>query len=161
MPLQMRLSESDNRKYSPDRDLAYCTPHLIHRAMKGLDPDTQEPWVTAYLKEQNIDTDALVQGAEVLANYFNKALLDPQFKHPYEALESVGFFNLPQPVQTIICAKLGQVLISASFSSIRDVTRGPGEPSFDTKMIADVAEEFQSRLREPKWKRKLLKLGSK
>jgi hypothetical protein len=153
MPVQMRLSQGDDRFYSPDRDLAYCTPHLVMRAMRGLDPDNQEDWILDYLAEHKIDNDTLVKGAEVLAKYLNSTMLDPQYKQPFEALTAAGYFALPQPVQTIICAKIGQVMISAFFSCIRDVTRTPENPPMDTAAIAQVAAELQARLTEPRWRR--------
>jgi hypothetical protein len=153
MPVQMRLSPSDERFYSPDRDLAYCTPHLVLRAMQSLDPDNQEPWIKEYLAANNITNDQLVEGAASLAIYLNKTMLDPQYKEPYDALNAAGFFSLPQAVQNVICMKLGQVFVSAFFSAIRDVTRDPNDPPMDTKAIAEVAGTLIKRLSRPKKRR--------
>lgn len=114
--------------------------------MQGLDPDRQEEWVQIFLKDQKIDNDMLVRAAAVLATYMNQTMLDPQHKNPYDALNSAGFFNLPPAVQTIVCAKLGQVFMSAFFSAMRDITRDPSDPPLDTKAIAQVAADLQTRL---------------
>ncbi len=154
--INMRLTPQDPRFFSPDRDLAYCTPHLVHRAMQGLDPLKQEPWISSYLAMHSISNDALVDAAKCLAEYMNKTLLDPKYKHPFEALEAAGFFNLPMPVQIIVLAKLGQVFMSGFFTSIRDITRDPSEPPVDTTQIADQAALLQKDLTwyrsVPKWR---------
>lgn len=159
MGIQMRLSANDERFYSPDRDLAYCSPHLVHRAMLGLNPENQEHWIRAFIEENNIPPEQLVEAARALADYMNKALTDPQYKQPFEALQAVGFFNLDPKTSCIVCAKLGQVFLSAIFSSIRDVTRDPKAPPFNTKEIADAAEKLQEDVRKfrtmPRWRIRL------
>lgn len=146
MPVQMRLNASDTRLYNPDRDLAYCSPHLVHRAMLGLDPTNQEEWVLQYINKNKLNEDVLVQSAKVLASYMNEAMLDPKYSHPFQALKSVGFFDLPKEAQVLVCAKIGQVFLSAIFSSIRDVTRNPTEPPINARKMADIAEDFQKQL---------------
>lgn len=160
--IQMRLNAQDPRFFSPDRDLAYCTPHLIHRALKGLDPNNQEHWIASYLKEKGLTNDDLVSGAFVIAKYMNNTLLDPTYNTPFAALVAAGFFDLPQAVQTILLAKIGQVFMSAFFTSIRDVTRNPNEPNADIKAIAEQAEQLNKDITRYKnmsvWMRWLTKL---
>jgi hypothetical protein len=155
MPINMRLTPTDPRFFSPDRDLAYCAPHLVHRVFTGFDPENQEPWIRAYLKQNKIPLDDLTRAAEVVATYMNVTLLDPQYKEPYDALEAAGFFMLDPKVQHIVCAKLGQVFLSSIFPSIRDVTRDPSAPPFNTKHIADAAARCVERMRayqaRPRW----------
>lgn len=148
MPLQMYIPpDKVTRLYNPDRDLAYCTPPLIARAIRGLDPDRQEPWVKYFLDSEHITPDDLVEGARVMAEYTSNTLCDPQYKQPFEALEAAGFFRLPEAVQHIICAKLGQVFLSAFFVSIRDVTRDPKNPPMDKADMDAAARELQERVR--------------
>lgn len=146
MPVQMRLNPSDDRFYSPDRDLAYCAPHLIHRAMCGLDYEAQEPWIRAYLADHNISNDALADAARAIATYMNHALMDPAHKEPFFALEAAGFFKLDPKVQHVVLAKMGQILLSASFTCIRDVTRQPNDPPFKTTEIADAAADLSDKI---------------
>lgn len=150
MPIQMRLSQNDNRMYSPDRDLAYCAPHLIHHAISGLDPEYQEPWVKAYIEDNNITDDLLVSAAEVAAKYLNETLTDPKHVTPYDALTTAGLFELPPAVQTLLLAKLGQIFLQAVFPSIRDVTRNPADPPYDTKQIAEIAARTVANIKAPR-----------
>ncbi len=156
MPIQMRLSPNDDRFYSPDRDLAYCSPHLIHRALLGLDPEKQEPWVTQFIYENGVSNDELLKAGVCLAEYMNKSLADPVNKDPYEALQAAGFFNLSAETQCIVCAKIGQVFLSAIFTSLRDIIRDPKDLPYDTKSIADVAGVFLKRLSYKPLYRRLL-----
>lgn len=147
MPLQMRIpANANDRLYNPDRDLAYCMPHLIMRAFLGLDPDRQEPWIADFCKSQGITNEDLVKGVEAYTKYLNNTVLDPQFNQPFEALAEAGFFALPSAVQLIICAKLGQVVTSAFFPAIRDVTRDPESPPFDRKSIDRCVTEVSQRM---------------
>lgn len=157
--INMRMTPQDPRFFSPDRDLAYCTPHLVHRAVLGLDPEHQEPWIKKFLAAQNITSESLIDGARILAEYMNKALLDPKYKHPYEALLASGFFDLPDEVQVVILAKIGQVFLSGFFTAIRDVLRDPNDPPASLQKIADAATTLQESAAKyraaPAWRKYL------
>lgn len=146
MPVQMRLSKADDRLYSPDRDLAHCSVHLLHNACQGLDPTNQEPWIKDYLKANNVTDEDLGKAADVLAKYFNKAMLDPKNDQPFDALKAAGFFELPQAVQTIVCAKVGQTFMCAIFPSVRDVTASPDNPPFSVLTLAEAAEKVNKKI---------------
>ncbi len=148
LSIQMRVSADDSRFYSPDRDLAYCSPHLIHRALAGLDPDKQEAWISDYLLLNSIDQEHLVEAAKCLADYANTTMLDPNYDSPYAALTASGFFNLRKEVQVIVLSKLGQVFLSAFFSCARDVTRDPKDPPIDLKLISEQAQTLVNKLAE-------------
>lgn len=142
MPIQMRLSETDSRRYSPDRDLAYCGPHLVNAALLGLEIGNQDKWIVDFLKNNNVQDEFLAAAGKTIAEYMNKALANPEYKTPFESLTAVGFFALPPEVQTIVCAKLGQALLCALFTCVRDVIRDPNEPYFDAKAIGAAAEKL-------------------
>lgn len=165
MPVQMRLSPNDNRLYSPDRDLAYCTPHLVHRALLGLDPENHEPWVKAFLEKESVTNEQLCEAGMVMARYLNIMSIDPQYKQPVEALEAAGFFLLPGAVQTLVCAKMGQAFLSAAFLSVRDVMKTPNDPPFDKAMInkavADLILKIQFPDKPTTWFQKLRDWWSK
>ncbi len=155
--MQMNI---DGRHYNPDRDLAYCSAHLVNRAMLGLDPEKQEPWVANYLKSQNLTNEDLVKAAEALAKYMNNTILDPEYKEPLDALTAAGFFDLPEAVQTITLAKIGQVYMSLFFTAIRDVTRDPYEEKPATvKSMTQIADAFMHKVyvkrAMPQWRRTL------
>ena len=153
----MRMSPHDERFFSPDRDLAYCTPHLVYRAMVGLDPGKRESWIDSYLQKNNISEEELAKGAECLADYLNRSVLDPQYKQPFEALEASKFFDVAFDVQTLILAKIGQVYMSGFFTSIRDVTRTPDKPAADMTKLSEEAKrlvEFSAWFNSiPKWRK--------
>jgi hypothetical protein len=127
-------------------------------AFRGLDPDVQEPWVKQYLRDNGIADEQLVIGAEVFAKYLNSSMLDPQYKQPYEALQAVGFFDLPQAVQLLIAARLGQTLMSMFFCSIRDVIKGPEDFVLDKEAINKIVADTQQKIhkRQTSWWRRIL-----
>jgi hypothetical protein len=147
LPVQFRLSASDERFYSPDRDLAYCASNLIKRAIVGLDPDKQEPWVVKSIQDNNISLESLSDAAKALATYINNTLTDPQYKQPLDSLEAAGFFKLPLPVQQLVCAKVGQVFLSAIFPSIRDVIRDPHKPAYKIEDLGAIAACTADKIR--------------
>lgn len=158
--VQMRMNAQDPRFYSPDRDIAHCSYNLIGKAITGLDPEKQEPWIRTFLEANKLTTDDLAKGAEVVAKYMNDTMLDPEHKEPLDALAKAGFFDLPESVQTIVLAKIGQVYIATFFTAIRDVTRDPDEDKPATvKNMTKVAEDFMHKIyvkrAMPQWRRTL------
>lgn len=141
MGIQARLSATDSRLYTPDRDLAYCTQHLVHSAICALDEDKQDEWLKSFAEKYDISQDDLGFTAVALAEYFNKTLKDPSYKQPLDALTAAKFFEATHEAQHLACASIGRVLICAAFTAVRDVTKDPSEPSICSKEIADAANE--------------------
>jgi len=148
MGLQMRISPQDGRWYSPDRDLAYCMHHLAGRAVAGLDLGRREPWVQRFIDSRGITEDQLCEAAAAYARYLNGALFEPAHAQPFSALEAAGFFNLPEDVQTLFLAKLGQVFTSAFFVSARDVTNDPSQPPVDKRAMSDAVSAMEIAVKE-------------
>lgn len=145
MSVQMRFP--DGRLYSPSRDLAYCFHSLAARAIRGLDPDHREPWVKEYIANNSITDEQLCAAAQTYAKYINTTLFDPSYTDPFAALTAAGFFDLPQAVQILICAKLGQVVSSAFFVSARDVTADASKPPVDKSTMAKAVARFEAAVR--------------
>lgn len=157
MPLQLRQTNGDGRLFSPDRDLAYCTPHLVFRALRGLDPDNQEAWILGYLAKEYVTNDELVQVAKAVAEYMNKAVFDPAYTEPYAALKASGFFDVRMAAQMAVCAKIGQVFLSAFFVSIRDATNDHEKPPLNMKLFRQEADKLLADLQKhsrPPWYRR-------
>lgn len=141
MGLQLHVKNNHDRLYNPDRDLAYCGPHILHRAMLGLDSDKQEEWIKQVITDNKITDDELEAAARIIAEYMN-AVRNTQFVAPVEALTSLGFFELRGIVQTVVCAKIGQITLSLLFTSMRDADRGPHEEPYDVVQIIEDIEAF-------------------
>jgi len=122
--------------------------------MRGLDRGAWEPWYKDYLDHFGVSEDELGRGAEVLAEYLNAASRQVEENRPEDTLERVGFFDLPAPVQFVIQAKLGQMLLAAYFQGIREVTHLNEEPPLDIRRIVKQAEEtayYMSMHRALRW----------
>lgn len=138
--LQARPKGTNDPFYGPHRDVAYMFPHLALAAMKGLDTGNWQPWYDTWLKLHGITEEQLGEGARRLALFCNSCTEEVDDQSAEHVLERVGFFDLPDPVQFVIQAKLGQLLLGAFFMSIREVTHLGEAPPMDLKAIVDGSE---------------------
>lgn len=143
----MRLSKDDARFYNADRDLAYCCPHLMFRAVAGLDKERQEEWVQQYVAQHLVSDAELLDVAKSMSDYLNATALDPTNQQPFDALTAAGFFKLRPSVQTLMLAKLGQVFLSAIFPSIRDTVRDPQTPPLGADKMIEAVHSLETSLR--------------
>lgn len=138
--LQIRPKGTNDPFYGPHRDLAYLFPHIAYAAMQGLDAGAWQPWYKEWLNHNGVTEEQLGEGARVLA-LFCKCCTAKIDEHSAEdVLERVGFFDLPRPVQFVIQAKLGQIMLGAFFASIREVTYLGEQPPIDLKAITDAGK---------------------
>jgi hypothetical protein len=72
-------------------------------------------------------------------------------------LEHVGYFDLPKPVQFVISAKLGQMLMGAYFRSIREVTHADEAPPMDVKAVLDAGVETAHYMSMGRFRRALVR----
>ena len=66
-----------------------------------------------------------MQGADKLAQALNKIVTATD---PPTAMDETGFSSLPHPVQLAIYCKLGQVLLAAVWSGVKDVSKPDSDP---------------------------------
>jgi hypothetical protein len=139
--LQARPKGTNDPFYAPHRDVAYLFPHLCAAAMRGLDAGNWEPWYKDWLDHHGLTEDDLGDGAAKLARFTNCAAAFAEHQMAPQVLEYVGYFDLPKPVQFVIYAKLGQMLMGAYFRGIREVTHEGEAPPLDLKGIVDASTE--------------------
>jgi hypothetical protein len=138
--LQARPKGTNDPFYAPHRDVAYMFPHLALAAMRGLDAGNWLPWYKEYLNHHGVTEDMLGEGARALALFCNGCTDEVEDTAAEHVLERSGFFALPKPVQFVIQAKLGQLLLGAYFMSIREVTHQGEAPPLDMLSIVKGAE---------------------
>lgn len=113
--------------YSPQRDLSVIGPHLIKAAMHAMDPEFWEPWLKQFLDEQGISyQDILDSNApSLLAKAMNEIV---RLKDPPTAMKEVGFDELPAVYQMLFYSRLGQILLSAIWAGVKDISRPEDAP---------------------------------
>lgn len=130
--------------YAPERDLAHVGVKLIHAAMHALDDQYQEPWFKDFMRKYDVQVNELGKGAQLLASALNHVI---SVKDPVTALQIVGFDKLPPPVQMALYCKMGQVLLSATWSGIKDVKMANSLPPMSVKDLLDDAELWLQHFR--------------
>lgn len=148
MPLQMRPGSpgrppSDERYYSPDRDIAWCFQPLAAAAVNGMRRDHWEPWYGEYLAATGTTEQDVARACMAMCKA-STSFLDTKITEPAQALEAAGFFATPKPAQLAVAAKLGQVMLGAFFTAIRDVHQVGQKPinQSDMDYLVQAAERF-------------------
>jgi hypothetical protein len=137
--------------YSPQRDLANLGPHLVRMAAFSLDSIRKhDPELQAWLDAQGVTEDQLCAAAQQLARAL---LLLQQQKHHHQALADIGFDAAPFAVRMALFAKMGQCLLAAIWSSVKDqTTRRQAVPTTLADVVhftEDVLAKHRETLRIP------------
>lgn len=137
---QFRPKNGDDRMYNPDRDLAWCYPSLIKAAIQGLDDGKIGVWYGDYLKAKGVTPDDLRQVVKTLSDSFQYFVNDESVNSPEDALRKSGFLAVNPAAQLVLMARIGQVMLGAFFSGIRDVTEMdlPPHPQIEGDLAAFV-----------------------
>ena len=129
MPLQWRRKEpragGRDMFYTIERDLAYIGPDLVRAAMYALDEQYYEEWFKQFFVEHGLTEEDLI----VAVRKFSPAFADIiKTTDPPAALAASGFSELPYPAQLAFYCKLGQVLLAAVWSGVKDVAKPESDP---------------------------------
>jgi len=131
--------------YSPNRDVAHCTPFYLLRAIWGMEEAHREPWFENYLIYSGITDEEVGQAAVAAARYVEIVTECPEVANSYEALKMAGFFALPSACQVILMAKLGQLFFTGYFLAKRQAVGQTRDEVFDASCVEKLvqAAEYQ------------------
>lgn len=137
--------------YAPHRDVAYIYRSICAHAFKGLEEANWEDWYGDYLRNAKITEEELGEGCRLLAEAHNHFTGDASIETANQALERVGFYDLPYPVIITIFARLGMVLVGTFFMGLRDVTMAGADPNehCGVEEIVQHGREIAERLTKP------------
>jgi len=125
--------------YCPERDIAHNGPFLIRSALMALDEQFHEPWFKQYLSEHNVTLEQLWEAARLMCRTLRYVLQEHDIG---SALELSGFAALPAQLQVSIYTRLGQMLLAAIFSGIKDVNRPDSDPPLSIEELCCACEEI-------------------
>jgi hypothetical protein len=112
--------------------------------MHALDERYYEDWFKEFFTEAGLSEEHLVYGAEKFAQAFNKIVSSSD---PPAAMDEAGFSSLPHPVQLAIYCKLGQVLLAAVWSGVKDVSKPDSDPPVTIEELLEdvcsIADKFR------------------
>lgn len=131
--------------YAPFRDIANNFVGLVRLAINQLDENHY--LVQKYLVDNGITEDQLGEAAKCVAEWINQCM-NVKCETPGAALDNSGFMNLPVPVQLVITAKIGEIVMSFYWSVIRDaLMAGEKQAGLDELMFTTekVCSKFRDR----------------
>lgn len=151
MGMQMRPQGGDPRFYAPNRDIAYCFPQMMRKALAALDDEeNRPPWIAEYLEYTGTTQDDICAAAKAMADGIAHFVdVDkPPPETPQASLEESGFFESPPAAQLVISARLGQVFTGLFFTAVRDITpQGMESPvSADMATMVQEAAELTQKI---------------
>jgi hypothetical protein len=128
--------------YNPERDFALVGVDLIRAAMSALEAQFHEPWFKQFMNTYSLTEADFAQAARPFAQAVSRVVDAP---NPTEALQDSGFSDLPAPVQMAIYCKLGQVLLAAVWSGVKDVSKPESDPPLSVLEFIDDVEEMVAK----------------
>lgn len=108
--------------YSPQRDLAYMYPHAMREAVAGLDQAHWQDYFRPWLEAAGVTEEDLGNAVGKLMDAHALFIGDETITQPADALDRVGFFDLPHAARIMLFERLGEVMMGGFFIAIRDVT---------------------------------------
>lgn len=139
-------------KYNPERDFAYITGTLLKAAIENLDPKALTTEQRYWYAQNNITDAEIVAVVDSLSkaqNDFVKAY-DP-VSSLEDALRRHRFYDVRYQVRQILFAAIGEIVCSAWFKAVREVSNvGMESPAqSDMSRFASAARDFCKRLGAP------------
>ncbi len=153
MSLQARMSESDQRLYNPNRDVAHCFGDMVREVAARLE-DERWPIVKDVLEKYNVTQDQLGQACEAFCNFVSSSMDTPK-ERMNEALARCGWFNVPDSAQLAYMAYLGTVVSGYFYAGIREATLDGVGPAQSLKDLRDAGSRSAKAMTRSVLARKL------
>lgn len=129
--------------YSPERDLAYIGPPMIHRSLEFLEktPETFRA-LKDFIDTEGLSEEEIVEGVKAYAKLCAEVI---DQKDPATAMAETGFDQVPPKVQMVLLACLGFMALGAIWSGVKDVNVPGAEPPAE---MSELLEQAVISLRE-------------
>lgn len=133
------LGHTDKRRYNPARDIAYCWPNIMKSAMDRVSKGSALPWLIKRAIDNRITDEQLIMVAQSLANYMalcNKP--DDSSAGVHDTMEKSGLFKCDDTAKMLVYAALGETMMAAFYSAIRDVLVEDEPSPLNDKRLAEM-----------------------
>lgn len=133
------LGHADKRRYNPARDIAYCWPNIMKSAMDRVSKGSATPWLIKRAIDNRITDEQLIKVAQSLASYM--AMCNKPEDSPvgvYDTMEKSGLFGCDDAAKMLVYAALGETMMAAFHSAIRDVLVEDEPSPLNDKRLADL-----------------------
>lgn len=133
------LGHTDRRRYNPARDIAYCWPNIMKSAMDRVSTGSALPWLIKAAGDNHVTDEQLIIVAQAMASYMtmcNKPDDSPNNVH--DTMEKSGLFKCDAAAKMVVYAALGETMMAAFYSAIRDVLVEDEPSPLNDKRLAEL-----------------------
>ncbi|MEM3061941.1 MAG: hypothetical protein QW303_00145 [Nitrososphaerota archaeon] len=131
--------------YSPARDLAHCGDALMMISMRTLDDAlAKNEAVKEFLIHNNIKESELMDGIDKLGLLYKKLHLGEQFN---SALHTSGFVNVAFPIKSLILMFVGDTLLRAIATAVKDVSTPETVPPVTVDQLMSEIEKVRNAIK--------------
>jgi hypothetical protein len=151
MSVNARMSQSDQRLYSPNRDLAHCFGDVMKEVAASCEDGKWDALVD--LARANKVTDEQVGEGCAALLYFIYSQSD-QRESMAQGLARCGFLDLDPVVRVILMAHLGKVILGMHWAGVKEATLGGVGPAQTYRDLRFAGRHCARLMEMPRWKRR-------
>lgn len=151
MGLQARMSEHDDRLYSPARDVAHCFADVMREAAARLE---DERWaaLAALLKKEGVTQEELGAACQAACLFVASAVDSPKEKMG-ECLARCGFWKVPEAANIGLMAIVGTVMMGYFWGGAHEATMGGKGPCLKAQDLRALGAQCHEAMTAPRWRR--------
>lgn len=149
-------TQTDDRFYSPHRDVAHNFPAVMGLLVDRLDK-AQWPEMHRYLVLSKVGDKDVAAAVESLCKFVGSTGDNPGISMK-EALRLAGWLDTKPEAKFAVLAHLGMILIGLHFEGARDVTFNNEGPARDNAKFYVRAKKIAAYLTMPRWRRRIYDL---
>lgn len=145
------IGHPDRRRYNPSRDIAYCWPNIMKSAMNRLSKGSALHWFISLIDKYGVSDEDLENTAKAMALYM--ALCNKPDDEPSDILslmDKSGLTKCDDTSKMLLYAALGETMMAAFYSAIRDVLIEDEPSPLNDARLAEVISASMSRILEEK-----------
>lgn len=157
--MQARMSASDQRLYSPNRDLGHCFDAVIQEVAARCEAG-QWDTVVVLAKEKKVSDEELGRACQALC-HFVVTQLDDRHESMSHCLARCGFLDLNPHARVIVMAHMGAVILGMHWAGVREATLGGVGPVLTYGRLRWFGRRFSLLMTMPRWRRRLYQLRSR
>ncbi len=134
MSMQMRANASDERYYSPNRDLAHNFHAIMGEVVKSVD-EGRWPVLTDMATKAGVTRDELGRACAALCS-FVEVNMNNKGESMAACLQRCGFLDINPVARVVAMAYLGNVILGFHWCGVREATLGGKGPALTYKGLA-------------------------
>lgn len=154
--LQARLSESDRRLYSANRDIAHNFGEVMSEVVSRINAG-QWDYLAEFAKKEGVTDEELSKTCDALCR-FVACQMQTKRANMGEELAASGFFGVSPAARAVVVAYIGTVMLGMHWGGVREATLGDEGPASLLRGLRWHGYKCVKLMRLPLWRRKLYML---